>query len=290
MMDHAHDSCSPTLHRDLEVTGQIQPEKAVDLAAPPEGDIKDVMRVTSSNVDHAITQASKINEVVVLIGNSLLPTYQDLEREILQFQAGNKGRFSLAIVDPDRSADVVARFRPCQIPVAYVVKDGASIAEFTSLNKETVTQWLDHFVSRETVAEMEEGDVDKQFDPRLWQAAELVNAGDFRAALALYEQLPQDTAVKRAHAAVSVLARMAAMDRGEDPIEKSRREPGNVEAALAAADMYVLMDQPDTALAHLAALLPQPEAAQRIVELLNLFDPLDPIALEIRMQLANAMN
>lgn len=289
-MDHAHDSCSPTLRRDLEVTGQIQPKKAVDLAAPYEGKVAAITKVTSSNMEHAITQASKTKEVVVLIGNSLLPTFQDLEKEILQFQTGNNGRFSLAIVDPDRSADVVARFRPRQIPVAYVVKDGASIAEFNSLNKETVTQWLDHFVSRETIHYEKEGDVDKQLDPRLWQAAELVNAGEFRAALALYEQLPQDVTVKRAHAAVSVLARMALMDRGEDPIERSRRDPSDVDKALAAADMYVLMDQPDTALAHLAAFLPHPEAAQRIVDLLNLFDPLDPVALEIRAQVANAMN
>lgn len=132
------------------------------------------------------------------------------------------------------------------------------------------------------------GDVDKQIDPRLWRAAELVNAGDFRAALSLYEQLPQDATVKRAHAAVSVLARMSVADRGEDPIEKSRRDPDDVNKAL--ADMYVLMDQPDTALAHLAALLPKPEAARRIVELLNLFDPLDLVALEIRAQVANAMS
>lgn len=110
--------------------------------------------------------------------------------------------------------------------MAYVVKVGASLAEFNSLNKEPVAQWLDHFVSRETIPNEKEGDVDKQIDPRLWRAA----------------------------------------------------------------DMYVLMDQPDTALAHLAALLPKPEAARRIVELLNLFDPLDLVALEIRAQVANAMN
>lgn len=248
-MDYAHDSCSPTLRRDLEVTGQIQPEKAVDLAAPYEGKVAAITKVTSSNMEHTITQALKAKEVVVLIGNSLLPTFQDLEKDILHFQAGNKGRFSVAIVDPDRSADVVARFRPKQIPVAYVVKDGASIAEFNSLNKEPVAQWLDHFVSRETISNEKEGDVDKQIDPRLWRAAELVNAGDFRAALALYEQLPQ-------YATVSVLARMSVADRGEDPIEKSRRDPDDVNKALAAADMYVLLDQPDTALAHLAALLP----------------------------------
>lgn len=282
-MDYAHDSCSPTLRRDLEVTGQIQPEKAVDLAAPYEGKVAAITKVTSSNMEHTITQASKAKEVVVLIGNSLLPTFQDLEKDILHFQAGNKGRFSVAIVDPDRSADVVARFRPKQIPVAYVVKDGASIAEFNSLNKEPVAQWLDHFVSRETISNEKEGDVDKQIDPRLWRAAELVNAGDFRAALALYEQLPQ-------YATVSVLARMSVADRGEDPIEKSRRDPDDVNKALAAADMYVLLDQPDTALAHLAALLPKPEAARRIVELLNLFDPLDLVALEIRAQVANAMS
>lgn len=289
-MDHAHDSCSPTLRRDLEVTGQIQPEIAVDLAVPHEGKVAAITRVTFSNMEHTITQASKTKEVVVLIGNSLLPTFQDLEKEIMHYQEGNKGRFSIAIVDPDRSADVVARFRPKQIPVAYVVKDGASIAEFNSLNKETAAQWLDHFVSRETVHNEKEVDVDKQIDPRLWRAAELVNAGDFRAALALYEQLPQDATVKRAHAAVSVLARMAAADRGEDLIEKSRRDPGDVNKALAAADMYVLMDQPDTALVHLAAFLPRTEAAQRIVELLNLFDPLAPVAVDIRAQVANAMN
>ena len=127
-MDYAHDSCSPTLRRDLEVTGQIQPAKAVELAAPHEGKVAAITKVTSSNMEHAITQASKAKEVVVLIGNSLLPTFQDLEKDILHFQAGKKGRFSVAIVDPDRSADVVARFRPKQIPVAYVVKDGASIA------------------------------------------------------------------------------------------------------------------------------------------------------------------
>ncbi len=84
-MDYAHDSCSPTLRRDLEVTGQIQPAKAVELAAPHEGKVTNITRVTSSNMEHAITQASKAKEVVVLIGNSLLPTFQDLEKDILHF-------------------------------------------------------------------------------------------------------------------------------------------------------------------------------------------------------------
>ncbi|BAU95086.1 hypothetical protein N24_0824 [Corynebacterium suranareeae] len=289
MENHVHDSCSPTLRRDLEVTGHIPPQGVVEIAAPEERKLAEITQVTSASLKTAVEDASRSIDVVVIIGNSLLPTFSELQRDIVQFQQNNRGRFVIAIVDPDRSADVVARFKPRQIPVVYVVKDGASIAEFNVFNTQEVEQWLDHFVSREKLVEVEEGGVDKQKDPRLWRAAELVNAGEFAAALVLYEQLPQDVTVKRAHAAVSVLARMAA-DRASDPIEQSRRDPGNVGKALAAADMYVLMDQPDAALKYLVGFLSQPEAIQRIVELLHLFDPLDPVAVETRARLANAMH
>ena len=135
-------------------------------------------------------------------------------------------------------------------------------------------------------------------DARLLNAAEAVQSGRFRDAVALYEHLlsdaPEDPVLVRAHAAVSVLVRAEGIDRSTDPIGRSDAAPQDVAKALDAADVLVLFDQPADAVDRLSALLenlPKDDAAdvrRRILELLTLLEPQDPAVERARRRLANA--
>ena len=77
-------------------------------------------------------------------------------------------------------------------------------------------------------------------DPRLEQAEELLEEGNFDGALELYDAMlqsePANQGLKRAHANVSFFARAAKIDRSADPIAKADAAPNDVALALDAAD------------------------------------------------------
>lgn len=312
MHDHSHDSCSPDLERDLRVTGQLPPSqehKIPDLAElNKEHQATEIAQITAANLKKDLIELSHKVPVIVLIGNSLQATFSPLKQELSQLASHAGLSWSLALVDPDRAADVASQFRPRQLPVVYAVVGGTSVSNFEpGLPGIELADWLEDVLSNHgtnlpglaadaTPAGQAEQPMAQNQDHRLWQAAEAVNAGDFAQALDLYKELlqeqPQNPTLLRAQAAVSVLQRVQESSRESDPIALSAAQPQDISQALKAADALVMLDQPLEGVEKLSELLhTAPDNAElraRLRDLLFLVDPQDPRAMLARQNLAAA--
>ena len=136
-------------------------------------------------------------------------------------------------------------------------------------------------------------------DPRLAQAEEKLNEGDFEGAVAVYDEIlksePANAELKAARTNVAFLARAQKIDRASDPIARADADPKNVGLALEAADVEMLVGDPALSLERLLVLLPtvfgddRAAIKDRLLDLLQLFDAADPVALDARRRMASAL-
>ncbi|CQA12341.1 Conserved hypothetical protein thioredoxin-like [Mycobacteroides abscessus] len=81
----------------------------------------------------------------------------------------------------------------------------------------------------------------------------------------------------------------------QDAVLAANAAPGDIDAGLAAADVEVLSQQPDSAFDRLVALVrgtsddDRAKVRARLLELFELFDPADPAVIAGRRKLANAL-
>ncbi|SKU06497.1 Uncharacterised protein [Mycobacteroides abscessus subsp. abscessus] len=81
----------------------------------------------------------------------------------------------------------------------------------------------------------------------------------------------------------------------QDAVLTANAAPGDIDAGLAAADVEVLSQQPDSAFDRLVALVrgtsddDRAKVRARLLELFELFDPADPAVIAGRRKLANAL-
>lgn len=250
MHHHHHDPCSPS-HQ----------HPAPQLPAGPP---RQIVALNALNLETELLGRSTQVPVIVLIGSRFVPGYTRLEEELRGLAAKARFRWVLATVNADTEAEVLSKFRPATLPSVYAVVEGASVG----LLEGDMESGISDILRRSSLPGLEvpednpespennqEHQRDPALDPRLLQAAVLVNEGEFAAAVDLYEQLlqvfPGDSTLRRARAAVSVLARSAGADRSVDPISAAQADPADVEAALRAADALVLFDEPAEAVALL---------------------------------------
>src|SRR5690606_27915860 len=133
------------------------------------------------------------------------------------------------------------------------------LADFEGAQPEAqVRQWLDAVV--DAVAGKLEGgpaEAPEQEDPRFVAAEDALERGDFEAAEAAYEAIlaaePNNTEAKAALRQLKFLAR--AQQVPESAIETADADPGNVDAAIAAADLELLGQQPEAAFDRLIAVV-----------------------------------
>jgi putative thioredoxin len=134
-------------------------------------------------------------------------------------------------------------------------------------------------------------------DPRLAQAEQYIEDGDFAAAAAAYEAI---LAVEPAHADAGLaLKQVHLLDRlsvlPDDAVAIADAAPGDVAAALAAADHLLAGGDVAAALARLIAAVrrtsgdERAEVRARLVEYFDLLGPDDPSVPQARRDLANAL-
>ena len=105
---------------------------------------------------------------------------------------------------------------------------------------------------------------EKAEDPRLDRATEALNAGDFDAATAVYDEIlaedPANAEIKQAKATVAVLKRVEAQAEPADEVERQ----------LQLADRQFVAGDPEAAFDGLLALVKtEPRAKERLLELLD---------------------
>lgn len=134
-------------------------------------------------------------------------------------------------------------------------------------------------------------------DPRLVEAENAIDAGDFDRATAVYQSIldvePVNTEVQLALKQVSLMKRLAGLS--PSALADAEAAPDDVALQLAAADAEVGMNQMDAAFARLIGLVrrlrgeERTPVRERLVEYFDLLGPDDPRVGPARRELANAL-
>lgn len=279
---------------------------AVDLSAlkqPPAG-------AAAAAGDHTVTEAdfetkvlrrSMQVPVVVALYSQRSPGSIELVQLLERLLGEANGTWDLAAVEAESNMRIAQAFGVQGIPTVIAVAGGQPLADFQGGQPEAqVRQWLAAVV--QAVEGKLEGDpggepAEPPADPRFAAAEALLEQGDFAGAESAYESIlsqePANTEAKAALRQVKFLGR--AQDLPETAIATADADPGNVAAALDAADVEVFQQRPEAAFDRLIALIKRTSGDERttvrtrLVELFELFDQAEPFVVAARRKLATAL-
>ena len=244
--------------------------------------------VTEANVEKGVFERSMQIPVVLLIGTPRSPDSESLKAQFKKLSAGQRA-FMVGYVDADSTPQVAQAMGVRVLPTVVALAGGRPVANFEGNQPaDELEQWVGALVSQ--VGPQLQGLVDdnapeqEDADPRLDRATEALNAGDFDAATAIYDEIladdPTNADIKQAKATVAVLKRVQGQGEPEDGVEK----------LLWLADKEFVAGDPEAAfdrlLEHVKA---EPRAKERLLELLTLLEPGDPRVIAARTRLASAL-
>ena len=267
---------------------------AIDLGAladrndEAQGGFEPFITVTEANVEKDIFERSMQIPVVLLIGTPRSPDSESLKAQFEKLTAGQRA-FLVGYLDADATPQVAQAMGVRVLPTVVALAGGRPVANFEG-NQPTdeLEQWVGALVSQ--VGPQLQGLADDTTpaedteDPRLDRATEALNAGDFDAATAVYDEIladdPTNADIKQEKATVAVLKRVQGQGEPE----------GDVEKLLWLADKEFVAGQPEAAfdrlLEHVKA---EPRAKERLLELLTLLEPGDERVIAARTRLASAL-
>lgn len=244
--------------------------------------------VTEANVEKGVFERSMQIPVVLLIGTPRSPDSESLKAQFEKLSAGQRA-FMVGYVDADSTPQVAQAMGVRVLPTVVALAGGRPVATFEGNQPaDELEQWVGALVSQ--VGPQLQGLADGTTpaedteDPRLDRATEALNAGDFDAATAVYDEIladdPTNADIKQAKATVTVLKRVQGQGEPE----------GDVEKLLWLADKEFVAGEPEAAfdrlLEHVKA---EPRAKERLLELLTLLEPGDPRVIAARTRLASAL-
>lgn len=267
---------------------------AIDLGAladrndEAQGGFEPFITVTEANVEKGIFERSMQIPVVLLIGTPRSPDSESLKAQFEKLAAGQRA-FMVGYVDADSTPQVAQAMGVRVLPTVVALAGGRPVANFEGNQPaDELEQWVGALVSQ--VGPQLQGLADDTTpaedteDPRLDRATEALNAGDFDAATAVYDEIladdPTNADVKQAKATVAVLKRVQGQGEPADDVEK----------LLWLADKEFVAGDPEAAfdrlLEHVKA---EPRAKERLLELLTLLEPGDERVIAARTRLASAL-
>jgi putative thioredoxin len=212
-------------------------------------------------------------------------------------QEGN-GSWLLAKVDVDANQRLSSAFQIQSIPTVMAVVQGQLMEGFQGALPEAQLRKFVEALLKAAGAELPAGADGPNVDPRLMEADELLDQGDYDRADSLYEQvlaeLPNDPIAVTGLAQSRLLRRTHGLD--SDEVEAAAAaNPDDVQAQLRAADMLMLDGFAEKAFDQVIDLVRRTSGDDRAAardHLLGLFqlgDPNDPTILKARRGLANAL-
>ncbi|MCX0269295.1 tetratricopeptide repeat protein [Nocardia zapadnayensis] len=279
---------------------------AVDLSAlkqPPAGApaaAGDHM-VTEADFETKVLRRSAQVPVVVALYSQRSPGSIELVQLLERLVGEADGTWDLAAVEAESNMRIAQAFGVQGIPTVIAVAGGQPLADFQGNQPEAqVSQWLTAVV--QAVEGKLEGDPsaapqEPPADPRFAAAEALLEQGDLAGAESAYESIveqePGNSEAKAALRQVKFLRR--AQDLPESAIATADADPGNVAAALDAADVELFQQQPEAAFDRLIALVARTAGDERttvrtrLLELFELFDQAEPFVVAARRKLATAL-
>lgn len=255
--------------------------------------------VDDTTVEALAFERSMQIPVVLMIGSARSPESEELKATFARLAAGQRG-FGVAYVDADATPQVAQMLGVRVLPTVVALAAGQPVTSFEGGQPVAqLEQWVSALVSQ--VGPQLQGLLDdaqptpaQTTDPRLDQATAALNAGDFDAATAIYDEIladdPANAEIKQAKATVQVIKRLDPNNRDTDPIADAAADPQNLDKQLDAADAEVVAGSPERAFERLLALVKtEPKAKERLLELFGMFEPGDPRVIDARTKLASAL-
>jgi putative thioredoxin len=282
---------------------------AVDLSAlkqpPPasgenRGDGSAGVEVNETNFEEEILLRSNQVPVVVLLWSPRSEVCLQLADMLSGLAATDNGKWALASVNVDVSPRVAQIFGVEVVPTVVALAAGQPLSSFQGAQPpEQLRRWIDSLLSA-TAGKLGDGTDSGEpevVDPALAQARRQLEDNDLGGALDSYQAiLDADPNHAEAKGAVrQIVFLMRATAHGPEVIAAADADPGDIEAALAAADVQILSQDVAGAFDRLVALVrrtsddERTSVRTRLIELFELFDPADPEVIAGRRNLANAL-
>ncbi|MGP6173423.1 tetratricopeptide repeat protein [Corynebacterium sp. A21] len=290
-------------------------QPASDLSAGAAGAevITPFFTATVENLESEVLRRSVQIPVVVLVGTSRSPDSEQLKADLAILAAEAELKFVVAYVDADVSPDIAQMMGVSALPTVVALAAGRPLTDFQGGQPlDSLRQWTSSLL--EAVASQLQGlpegtvaatgpapiDQEPPSDPRFDAATEALNAGDFAAAIEVYEGIlrsePKNTEARQARDSARLLARLAEQNSAEeDPIVAADADPTSVEKAFAAADALIAAGNPAGAFDRLLVQLTRTTGEEktgvrdRLVELFALFEPTDARVISARGRMASAL-
>jgi putative thioredoxin len=217
------------------------------------------------------------------------------------------GSWLLAKVDVDSNPQIAGQLQVQSIPTVVLALGGRLIQGFTGALPE---RDLRSFVEQVLAAAQQAGlpgpgavDEDGEpagppLDPEVIAAEDALEQGDYAAAEAAYDALlarkPGDPMATAGRASIALFRRVEGLD-AATVLAAAASSPDDVAAQLDAADLEIVADRVDEAVARLIGLVrrtagdEREQVRTRLLELFNVLDPADPRVVTGRRSLANAL-
>jgi putative thioredoxin len=217
--------------------------------------------------------------------------------EKLAVEAG--GAWVLAKVDVDANQRLAAAVRVQSIPMVIAVVGGQPIDAFAgALPESQLRPWLDAVVKASGGAAGEAGDAEPTVDPRLVEADEKLQAGDFDGAEAGYRALlaetPNDPLLVSSLAQLDLFRRLQTVD-PRAALAAAQANPDDVAAQTVAADIEFASGDAERAFDRLINVVRRSAGDDRdaarthLLELFSIAAPDDPVVVQARRALTNAL-
>lgn len=259
-----------------------------------------ITTVTEANFEAEVLLRSEEVPVVVLLWSPRSDTCVQLLDTLSGLAGQDNGKWSLTSVNVDVAPRVAQIFGVDAVPTVVALAAGQPISSFQGMQPpEQLRGWLDQILSA-TAGKLRgatSSGEPEAVDPELAAARQQLDDGDFETARASYQSIldanPASVEAKGAIRQIDFLTRATAQR--PDAVALADAAPGDIEAALAAADVQILNQDATAAFDRLIAMVrstsgdDRAAVRTRLVELFELFDPADPEVVAGRRNLANAL-
>lgn len=256
-----------------------------------------VVDVTEETFESDVLVRSSQVLVVVDLWATWCEPCKQLSPTLEALASGADGSWVLAKVDVDENPRIAQAFRVQSVPTVVAIVAGQPVASFQGVQSAaSISGWIDEILAQvgDQLTGLPDGGADAPptVDPRVEAAEALLADGDIDGALAQYRELasaePGNTEAALAVRNLEFLVRAQSYEPGA-------ADGDDVEARLVRADGLVLQQQQTEAFDLLVQTVAQTagderdRVRERLLELLQLFDPADPEVIAARRKLARAL-